>query len=93
MKVVLRSTSLKAKSPKRAFYNLAIIKITDGYLVRKESGAGSKVLHREAWFRDSFEDALKLYEKILREKTNPRRKSPRKYTIVSQNPGSLSCCL
>ena len=93
MKEVLRSTSLRAESPKRAFYNLVIIKITDGYLVRKESGAGSKVLHREAWFRETHEEALKLYEKILREKTNPKRRSPRKYTVVSQNSGSLSCSL
>ena len=93
MKEVLRSTLLRAKSPKRAFYNLAIIKITDGYLVRKESGAGNKVLHREAWFRETLEGAVRLYEKILREKTNPKRRSPRKYTVVSQNSGSLSCSL
>jgi len=88
---ILERTSLRAKSPKNAFYNLAIIKIRDGYLVKKESGAGTRVLHKEAWFRETYEEAIRLYQKILREKTNPKRRSPRKYTVVSGNSHLASC--
>ena len=93
MKKIVQTTSLKANSPKGAFYNLAIVQIRDGYLVRKESGAGERVLHREAWFRESYEEANRLYCRILKEKTNPKRKSPRKYSIISQHSHITGCGL
>lgn len=84
MKELISSTKLKAKSPRNAFYHLSIFRITDGYIIKKESGAGEKVLHTETWYRESWEEALKLYSRILREKTNPERRSPRKYQIISE---------
>jgi len=69
---VLKSVTLKAISPRNAFYVLTMEKITDGYVVRKESGGNRVVLHREAWFREKLSEAEKLFARILREKTNPK---------------------
>ena len=80
----MKSARLKAKSPREAFYRLDLLKITDGYLIRQESGAGQRILHREIWFRDSIEEASRLYHKIIERKTDPHRRSPRKYTIGSE---------
>ncbi|RLA93120.1 MAG: hypothetical protein DRG83_21465 [Deltaproteobacteria bacterium] len=69
------------------------MQIRDGYLLRKESGAGERVLYREAWFKESYEEANRLYCRILKEKTNPKRKSPRKYSIISQHSHITGCGL
>lgn len=91
MKKLISSTRLKAKSPRGAFYHLFFLELTDGYIVREESGTGEKVLHTEAWYRESREETLKLYNRILKEKTNPGRRSPRKYQIISElSPLGLS---
>jgi len=79
--VVLKKVTLKAQSPRNAFYVLSLERITDGYLVRKKSGGNGKVLSREAWFRENLSEAEKLFTKILREKTNPCRKKPRRYVV------------
>ncbi len=81
--VVLRKVTLKAQSPRNAFYVLSLERITDGYLVRKKSGGNGKILSREAWFRENLPEAEKLFVRILREKTNPNRKNPRKYVVES----------
>jgi hypothetical protein len=83
---VLKEVVLQADSPKRAFYRLWAEEIGIGYLVRKESGIEGKVMHAENWWRDNEQAALDLYERKLRQKTNPNRKHPRRYTIVSQRP-------
>ena len=80
--IVLKKANLRAHSPRNAFYVLTLEQITDGYLIRKESGGNGMVFNREAWYRESFADAEKLFLRILREKTNPNRKSRRKYVIV-----------
>ena len=76
---VLKSVYLEAESPRKAFYVLTLRKITDGYLVCKESGAKGKVLHREAWFRETLIEAERLFERKLLQKTKASRRSPRKY--------------
>ena len=76
---VIKSVYLEAESPKRAFYVLTLRRITDGYLVCKESGAEGKVLHREAWFRETLIEAEKLFERKRLQKTKTSRRSPRKY--------------
>jgi hypothetical protein len=40
------------------------------------------VLDRRYWPFEVLQDAEKLYEKRIREKTNPVRKSPRKYKLI-----------
>jgi len=81
--VVLRKVTLKAQSPRNAFYVLTLERITDGFLIRKASGANGRVYDREAWFRESLPDAEKLFGRIFREKTNPNRRNPRKYVVES----------
>ena len=82
---VLKSVYLEAESPRRAFYKLSLKKITDGYLVCKESGANGKVLHREAWFRETLREAERLFERKLLQKTSVLRKSPRRYRPVERD--------
>ena len=80
---LLKKAYLKAESPRKAFYILKLEKIRDGFIVSKESGADRKVLHKESWFRETLEEAEKLFRRILLQKTNPSRKSPRKYKIIN----------
>jgi hypothetical protein len=69
-------------SPRQAFY-LIWIEETDGRIqVVKESGAGGKVLDRRCWACDNLEAAQKLFDRQVRYKTNPNRKSPRKYRLL-----------
>lgn len=79
--IVLKKANLRACSPRNAFYRLTLEQITDGYLVRKESGGNGMVFNREAWYRESFADAEKLFAKILKQKTSPNRKRDRKYVL------------
>jgi len=73
---VLRKAVLRAKSPKEAFYRIRVeaLPARVGYVVRKESGSCKKVTHREAWFRDSLQEALDFYEGKIKQKTRPKRK-------------------
>jgi len=89
MRKKLKTIELIANSPQKAFYILHLEKITDGYLVTKESGGKGKVLNRESWFRETMDAAEKLFSKIVREKTNPARKSQRKYRPVNTNVNFL----
>lgn len=81
--VVIRySNLLAADSPKQAYYNIRIEYQDGNYRVCKESGYGSRLLN--AWERvfDSLSEAEKHYERIVRDKTNIQRRSPRKYRAV-----------
>lgn len=77
---ILNQIELEAPdSPRRAFYRLAIEECQGIYTVVKESGAGGKVLDVRRWQYESMNRALKKYDKLLTDKLNPQRKSPRKY--------------
>lgn len=76
---ILRMIELEADSPKRAFYRLMIEEHQGDWAVIKESGAAGKVLDRRRWAMESAEKAVAKYEKILRDKLDPARGSPRKY--------------
>jgi len=52
--VVLKKVTLKAQSPRNAFYVLTLERITDGFLIRKASEANGRVYDREAWFWGNF---------------------------------------
>jgi hypothetical protein len=83
MERVIRETFLQANSAKQAYYKLITEKITDGFLVKKESGIGEgKVLHREAYFRNSFEEAQKLHDRKIKEKTTANFGKKRVYKII-----------
>jgi len=44
--IVLKKANLRAHSPRNAFHVLTLEQITDGYLVRKESGGNGMVFNR-----------------------------------------------
>ena len=74
-----------SNSPRKAFYRLSIYeKEEGGYLIEKSSGAGGSVLDRRRWEKQTREEADRMFRSIIREKTNPGRKSPRRYRIVQQ---------
>ena len=79
----IKHTRLVASSPKNAFYNLWLEELNGEYRIRKESGAGKKVLDKRLWRFESLEKAEKTFEQRVRVKINPVRKSPRKYKILS----------
>lgn len=71
-----------AESPRRAFYRIWI-EDTDGQIsVVKESGVKGRVLDRRIWPCQDFEEAEKVYQRRIKAKTNPDRKSPRKYRLI-----------
>ena len=58
------------------------------FLAGKESGTGEKVLDRRIWAFDSRSIAEKRLGQRIRQKTDPKRKSPRKYKITDGIWGS-----
>jgi hypothetical protein len=71
-----------ADSPRHAFYRIWI-ENTDGKIsVVKESGVRGRVLDRRIWPYADFSKAEKAYQRRIKAKTNPDRKSPRKYRLI-----------
>ncbi len=73
---------MATESPKNAFYRIWIESDAGIFTVRKESGIRDRVLDERAWPFDALGDARKLFDRRIKSKTNPERKSPRKYTLV-----------
>lgn len=71
---ILKQSYLEADSPKKAFYRIKITEDMGKYTVKKESGCNAKILHKQAWNFDNQEDALKFYNKKIKEKTKRGRK-------------------
>jgi hypothetical protein len=70
-------------SPRQAFYRIWVEADTGIFTVVKESGVQKgRVLDRRAWRFGCRKEAQKLFDRRIKEKTNPKRNSPRKYTIV-----------
>lgn len=70
------------ESRNKAFYKIWIEE-TDGiYEVIKESGAKGRVMDRRRWPVADEAAALMIFKRKIRYKTNPDRKSPRKYKKV-----------
>lgn len=87
---ILKMIELKADSPKRAFYRLMIEECQGAWAVVKESGAAGKVLDRRRWVMESAEKAVAKYDRILRDKLNPCRGSPRKYKKKRPDKGRFA---
>lgn len=81
LKSPVRIVYLQAiESPCSATYTLWIEERGGAWLVCKESGRGGRASHRQAWLKLTFEEATKLYEKTLHEKT--RSQKGRQYRVV-----------
>jgi hypothetical protein len=77
----IKDAHLVASSPRKAFYRLKLESHLGRYVIRKESGTGEKVLDRRIWMFDSRLIAEKRFGQRVRQKTDPNRKSPRKYRM------------
>jgi hypothetical protein len=69
-------------SPRCAFYRIWIEDVDGSIRVVKESGVKGRVLDRRIWLFADFQEAEKAYQRRIKAKTNPDRKSPRKYKVV-----------
>ncbi|SMC28375.1 hypothetical protein SAMN02746041_03247 [Desulfacinum hydrothermale DSM 13146] len=80
MKILAQSYLIAPNSPKKAFYHIRVEQnATFRYVVTKESGGGNTVWDQRKWeFRDQ-KAAIAFYLRKIRDKTNPKRRSPRKY--------------
>ncbi len=79
---ILMRVRLESNSVLGAWYELALVSTKIGYLIEKHSGAHGRGRQLETWFRRDIIGAEKKYSRILADKVNPKRKSPRKYFVV-----------
>lgn len=70
-------------SPRQAFYRIWIESDLDNFKIVKESGVKGRRLDKRIWPADSLETAQKIFTQRIRSKTNPDRKSPRKYKLIT----------
>ena len=77
--VILEHAELVAESPKKAFWNIRLEQQGGTFTVIKESGTKNVVRDKRKWPHGSYEKAKKDYDRRLKAKLNPDRKSPRKY--------------
>jgi hypothetical protein len=85
--VVLRKAALVAVNhPRPVYYNLWLEEFMGRYRVRKESGIAGCKPDRRSWSYDTFDDAEKEFDRKLKSKTNPFRRSPRKYAVAGNEP-------
>ncbi len=74
---------LQSDSPKKAWWRLTLIEHNECYALIKESGIKGRMLDRRMWPMRSAEKAKKMFDRKVKEKLNPSRKSPRKYEITN----------
>ena len=74
-----------ADSPSSAFYRMWIADYNEVYLLIKESGIKGRVLDKRSWPFENIEEAEKVFNRRIKEKTDPERKSPRKYKLIHHN--------
>lgn len=70
------------ESRRQAFYTIWIETFEEGFRVCKESGGLGKVWQHRTWEFASLQDAEKLFQKRVKEKINPERRSARKYYLI-----------
>lgn len=80
--IVKKAYLMAPESRRQAFYTLWIETAKDGYRVWRESGGMGKVWQRQAWEFSSLEEAERFFNRRIKNKTNPERKSKRKYRVV-----------
>jgi len=79
---ILMRVRLESNSVLGAWYELSLVATKIGFLIEKHSGAHGRGRQLETWFRRDIVGAEKKYSRILADKVNPKRKSPRKYYVV-----------
>lgn len=77
---VIRNIRLEADSPRKAWWQLLIEECRGNYTLVKKSGIKSGLLDVRRWPAENYEKALKLFEKKVKLKLDPKRKK-RKYKV------------
>ena len=70
------------KSDRKAFYRLSLEFEFNQYIIRKQSGIGSKVLDRRKWAHPSLAEAEKDFDLRIKQKTRSDLKYPRHYIEI-----------
>jgi len=76
---VIKSASLIADSPKKAFYRIRIEEEQGKYEIVKESGAADKILDCRRWTAPTLEKAEQFFDKKIEQKQRPGRR--RRYKL------------
>ncbi|MGC8493464.1 MAG: hypothetical protein ACP5SH_17195 [Syntrophobacteraceae bacterium] len=74
-------------TPRKTFYSIRLEECSGKFRVRKVSGALGKVWDKRTWEFSTRDEAERLFSRRIREKTDPGRHSPRKYSIEYLLPG------
>jgi len=80
-KIIKNAHLTVSKSLRETFYKIWIEEQDGLFQVNKASGVGDRVWDRRAWTFSSLDEAEALFNRRLKQKTNPERKSARKYRI------------
>jgi hypothetical protein len=74
--VILKNDHLTApRSPRKAVYNIWLIREPGGFVVKKESGCEKKKSIVREWTFTTLNKAELFYDKKIKAKTNPDRRT------------------
>ena len=76
-------------TPRQTFYSIWLEISHGAFRVLKVSGARGKVWDKKVWEFSTLDEAEALFTRRIREKTDPGRRSPRKYSIKHLLPGHI----
>jgi len=85
-KIIKNARLMVSNNLRETFYSIWIESHGGSFRVRKTSGVGNKVWDRRVWEFSSLEEAEALFNRRIKEKTNPTRRSSRKYRIKDLLP-------
>ncbi len=77
-------------TPRKTFYSIRIEECHGTFRVLKVSGALGKVWDKRTWEFSTLDEADRLFSRRIKEKTDPERRSPRKYSIKHLLPGKTN---
>ncbi|GKT10455.1 hypothetical protein [Desulforhabdus sp. TSK] len=80
-KVVKNAHLVVFDTLRQTFYSIWIKEHCGKYRVRKASAARGRVWDERTWEFVSLDEAERFFNRRIREKTDPKRRSPRKYTL------------
>ncbi|MFZ0931352.1 MAG: hypothetical protein WAN11_22295 [Syntrophobacteraceae bacterium] len=80
-KVLKNAHLVVLNTPRQTFYSIRIEDHHGTFRVCKVSGARGKVWDKRVWEFSTFGEAEALFNRRIKEKTDPGRRSPRKYSI------------
>jgi hypothetical protein len=87
--VIKNAHLMVSQNMRQTFYTIWIENHHGTFQVHKASGAKGRVWDRRMWEFASLEEAERLFSRRITEKTNPNRRSVRKYRFVHLLPEGL----